>query len=96
MSRKDKHADHEDMPPIENDYAEPREGEQPLTPAQIAELEERKKPWLEKFKAIVDEAASRQMHGTSLPPTFVHELRALYDEMAGADGTPPAPPPEAV
>lgn len=60
-----------------------------LTPAQLAEIEENKAPFLDKFKALVDEATDRQRHGTSLNVTFVNALKALYDEAeaAGAPGS---------
>lgn len=51
-----------------------------LTPAQLAEIEENKRPFLDKFKDLVNEANDRLRHGTSLTQTFVSALQALYDE----------------
>jgi hypothetical protein len=55
--------------------------EKKLTPAQLAEIEERNKPFIDRFKDVVDEAALRLKHGTSLTQTFVDALRGLYQEM---------------
>jgi hypothetical protein len=60
-------------------------GEQPaeekkLTSAQLAELEERSKPFIARFKDVVTEAETRLKHGTSLTQTFVDTLRGLYEE----------------
>lgn len=50
------------------------------TPAQLAEIEENKRPFLDRFKDMVDEAEQRMVHGTTLPPTFVNGLKALHAE----------------
>jgi hypothetical protein len=82
MSKKqDKYAEHEDAPVAEGD----------LTPAQQAELGEQAKPWLERFKAAVDDVAARHAQGTAPSPAVVAELRALYAEM---DPDPPSTEPE--
>lgn len=51
-----------------------------LTPAQRAEIEENKRPFLHKFADLVYEAQERLKHGTSLTQTFVDALAALYEE----------------
>jgi hypothetical protein len=86
MSKKqDKYAEHEDAPLAEGD----------LTPAQQAELGEQAKPWLERFKAAVDDVAARHAQGTAPSPAVVAELRALYAEIADAPaGTPTEPEPK--
>lgn len=60
-----------------------------LTPAQLAEIEENKRPFLDKFKDLITEAEGRLQHGTTLTQTFVDALKALYDEAerGGAPGS---------
>lgn len=53
-----------------------------LTPAQLAEIEENKRSFLDKFKDLHAEAEGRLKHGTTLTQTFVDALKALYDEAA--------------
>jgi hypothetical protein len=86
----DKYAEHEDAPLAE--HAPLAEGD--LTPAQNAELGEKAKPWMERFKAAVDDVAARHAQGTAPAPAVVAELRALYGEMAD-QATPPEPAPQA-
>jgi hypothetical protein len=81
----DKYAEHEDAPLAEGD----------LTPAQQAELGEQAKPWLERFKAAVDDVAARHAQGTAPSPAVVAELRALYAEMDPNAATEPEPAPTA-
>jgi hypothetical protein len=57
---------------------------QELTPAQLAEIEESKKSWTERFKELVDEAHKRHKEGTSLSPAFVNSLEELYLAFAEA------------
>lgn len=52
-----------------------------LTPAQLAEIEENNMPFVERFKALVDEAGERLRHGTTLTQTFVDGLTKLYEEV---------------
>lgn len=71
-----------------NTEAAPAEEKQ-LTPAQLAEIEENKRPFLDKFGALIYEANERLRHGTTLTQTFVDALTALYDEAekGGAPGS---------
>jgi hypothetical protein len=94
MSKKnqDKYAEHEDAPLAE--HAPLAEGD--LTPAQTAELGEQAKPWLERFKAAVDDVAARHQQGTAPAPALVAELRALYAEMDPNAAEPTEPEPKAI